>query len=195
MARDNKMLGKFNLEGIPPAPRGMPQVEVTFDVDTNGILTVKAKEKTTGKEQSIKVTGSSGLSKDEIEKMKKDAEMNAAEDQKAKDLIEAKNIAEQMAYTAEKALKDAGDKVPADLKKSVEDKVAAVKKERESGTLDTIKKASEELSTELSKIGEAMQKAAGAQSAPAGAPGAEARAKPEEKVRDADFKEGGTEEK
>ncbi|MDD4989211.1 MAG: molecular chaperone DnaK [Candidatus Pacebacteria bacterium] len=189
LAKDNKSLGKFILDGIPPAPRGMPQVEVTFDVDTNGILTVKAKEKTTGKEQSIKVTGSTGLSKDEIEKMKKEAEMNAAEDQKAKDLIDAKNLAEQMAYTAEKALKDGGDKVPADIKKSVEEKVASVKKERESGTLETIKKATEELSTELSKVGEAMQKAAGAQSAPGAGP-AGADAKPEEKVRDADFKEG-----
>ncbi len=177
LSKDNKSLGRFILDGIPPSPRGMPQVEVTFDVDTNGILTVKAKEKASGKEQSIKITGSTGLSKDDIERMRKEAEMNAAEDEKKKAEIDAKNMAEQLVYTSEKALKDGGDKVPAELKKSVEDKIAALKKERESGSADTIKKASEELSTELSKIGEAMQKNQGGQG---GAPGAGAQSAPQD---------------
>jgi molecular chaperone DnaK len=124
MSADNKSIGEFNLDGIPPAPRGMPQVEVTFDVDSNGILTVKAKEKTTGKEQSIRIEGSTGLSEADIEKMRKDAEAHADEDAKKKEAVETKNVAEQMAYTAEKALKDAGDKVPAEVKTDVESKIA-----------------------------------------------------------------------
>ncbi|HEY4500320.1 MAG TPA: molecular chaperone DnaK, partial [Candidatus Paceibacterota bacterium] len=123
MARDNKSIGRFILDGIPPAPRGMPQIEVTFDIDANGILNVKAKEKSTGKEQSIKIQGSSGLTKEDIERMKKDAEVNAAEDEKKKVEVETHNIAEQMIYTAEKSIKEAGDKVPADVKTDVEAKV------------------------------------------------------------------------
>ncbi len=156
MAADNKSLGRFNLDGIPPAPRGMPQVEVTFDVDSNGILTVKAKEKTTGKEQSIRIEGSTGLSDADIEKMKADAEAHKAEDEKRKELVEAKNIAEQMIYTAEKAVKDAGDKAPADVVTEVNEKVAALKTAREGEDLEAIKSASEALSTSLSKIGESM---------------------------------------
>ena len=159
MARDNKSLGKFILDGIPPAPRGVPQVEVTFDIDANGILNVKAKEKASGKEQSIKIQGSSGLSKEEIEKMKKDAEMNAAEDEKKKAEVESRNIAEQLIYTAEKSLKDAGDKVPADVKSDVEAKIADLKKAKEGTDMDALKTASEALSTSMSKIGEAMAKA------------------------------------
>lgn len=185
MMKDNKSLGKFTLDGIPPASRGVPQVEVTFDVDANGILTVKAKEKATGKEQTIKITGSTGLAKEDIERMKKDAEMNAAADEKSKQEIEAKNLAEQLVYTSEKALKDNGDKVPAELKKSIEDKVAALKKEKEGGNLESIKKASEELSSELSKMGDAMNKAAA--SGPQSAPGQEA---PKEgKVHDVETEE------
>ncbi len=159
MAKDNKSLGRFILDGIAPAPRGMPQVEVSFDIDANGILSVKAKDKSTGKEQSIRIEASSGLSKEEIEKMKKDAEMNAAEDAKNKNLAEARNIAEQMIYTAEKSLKDFGDKIDPVLKTSVEAKRDTLKKEKESGTLEGLKKATEELSADLSKIGEAMAKA------------------------------------
>ncbi|MGB4076115.1 MAG: molecular chaperone DnaK [Minisyncoccia bacterium] len=158
MASDNKSLGRFNLDGIPPAPRGMPQVEVTFDVDSNGILTVKAKEKTSGKEQSIRIEGSTGLSKEDIEKMKKDAEMHAAEDEKRKELVEAKNIAEQMAYTAEKALKDAGEKVPADVKQDVQMKIADVRKAREGEDVAAIKSTSEALSAAMQKIGETLMK-------------------------------------
>ncbi len=190
MARDNKSLGRFILDGIPPAPRGLPQVEVTFDIDANGILNVKAKEKSSGKEQSIKIQGSSGLSKDDIERMKKDAEVNAAEDEKKRAEAEAKNIAEQMIYTAEKSLKDAGDKVSADIKSDVEAKVAELKKVKDGTDVDAIKKASEALSGSMQKIGEAMMKAEpqanpGAQGQTGGNPGGEGG----EKVRDADFEE------
>ena len=159
MANDNKSLGRFILDGIPPAPRGMPQVEVTFDVDANGILAVKAKDKSTGKEQSIRIEARSGLSKDDIEKMKKDAEAFAGEDAKKKDLVEAKNLAEQLIYTSEKSLKDNGDKITAELKSSVENKIAELKKETTTDNLENIKKATETLSSEISKIGEMISKA------------------------------------
>lgn len=157
MASDNKSLGRFILDGIPPAPRGVPQIEVTFDVDANGILSVKAKDKATGKEQSIRIEASSGLSKADIEKMQKDAEMNATEDEKKKDLVDAKNLAEQIIYTAEKALKDSPT-VPEDIKTAVNDKISTLKKERESGTVDSIKTATGALSTEMQKIGEYLSK-------------------------------------
>ncbi|MBI1974347.1 MAG: molecular chaperone DnaK [Candidatus Zambryskibacteria bacterium] len=157
MASDNKSLGKFILDGIPPASRGMPQIEVTFDVDANGILNVKAKDKATSKEQSIRIEASSGLSKQDIEKMQKDAEANAAEDQKKKDLVDAKNLAEQMIYTAEKSLKDAPN-VPEDIKTGVNAKIDALKKEKDSGNLESIKSATEALSTEMQKIGEYMNR-------------------------------------
>jgi len=166
MSADNKSLGRFNLEGIPPAPRGMPQVEVTFDVDSNGILTVKAKEKTSGKEQSIRIEGSTGLSQADIDKMKADAEANAAEDTKRKETVEAKNLAEQMVYTAEKAIKDNGDKIAEDVKKNVEEKISDLKRAREGDDVTAIKSASEALSTSMQKIGEAM--AAAQQTPPSG---------------------------
>ncbi len=184
MAADNKSLGRFNLDGIPPAPRGLPQVEVSFDVDSNGILTVKAKEKTSGKEQSIRIEGSTGLSQADIDKMKTDAEAHAAEDAKRKELVDAKNIAEQMIYTAEKALKDAGDKVADDVKKDVEDKIGALRVAHAGESVDAIKSASEALSTSMQKIGEAM---AAAQKDAGAAPGAEA--KPEAGATDAEFTE------
>ncbi|MFZ2763816.1 MAG: molecular chaperone DnaK, partial [Minisyncoccia bacterium] len=157
MASDNKSLGRFILDGIPPSPRGVPQVEVTFDVDANGILNVKAKDKATSKEQSIRIEASSGLSKEEIDKMQKDAEANAAEDEKKKGLVEAKNLAEQLIYTAEKALKDAPS-IPDEIKTAVNGKIDALKKEKDSGTLDSIKSDTEGLSTEMQKIGEYMSK-------------------------------------
>jgi molecular chaperone DnaK len=181
MAGDNKSLGRFILDGIPPAPRGMPQVEVTFDVDANGILSVKAKDKATGKEQSIRIEARSGLSKEQIEQMKKEAEANAGEDQKKKDLVEAKNLAEQLIYTSEKALKDNGDKIPADLKTSIESKISDLKKEREGDNLENIKKATETLSTEISKIGEIISKASQTQETP--------KEGGSENVKDADFEE------
>ena len=185
MSADNKSLGKFMLDGIPPAPRGMPQVEVTFDVDANGILTVKAKEKTTGKEQSIRIEGSTGLSKEDIEKMQKDAEANAADDEKRKALVEARNTADQSIYAAEKAIKDNGEKAGVDVVKEVQDAIDALKTARESENVDTIKAATDTLSSTLSKIGEAMMKAA--EQTPPAAGGDQTP--PEAGPTDAEFKE------
>lgn len=185
MAGDNKSLGRFILDGIPPAPRGMPQVEVSFDIDANGILSVTAKDKATGKANSIKITASSGLSKEEVEKMKKDAEANATEDAKKKEMIEAKNIAEQLIYTSEKSLKDAGEKVPAELRKSIEDKIADVKTRKESTDPAGLKTATDALSGELQKIGQYMQQQ---QTPPGAQPGGEQKP-PEGDVKDAEFKE------
>ncbi|MFA5135181.1 MAG: molecular chaperone DnaK [Patescibacteria group bacterium] len=179
MAADNKTLGKFMLTGIPPAPRGVPQVEVSFDIDANGILNVKATDKATGKVQSITITGSSGLSKDEVERMKQDAQKHATDDQKKKEVVDTRNIAETTMFTAEKALKDAGDKVKADVKKEIEDKIKAVKDVKDKDDISAIKKATEELSAAMQKIGQAMygQQQAGAQ--PGGSQG-----KADEKAKD-----------
>ncbi len=156
MARDNKSLGNFNLSGIPPAPRGVPQVEVTFDIDANGLLEVSAKDKATGTTQSIKITGSTGLTPEEIDKMKEDAEKNAEEDQKIKARVEAKNHAENMIYTSEKSLRDAGDKVPEEVKKEVEEKIADLKSslENEKSEADELAQKTAALSESLSKIGQ-----------------------------------------
>ena len=156
MASDNKSLGRFNLDGIPPAPRGVPQVEVSFDIDANGILSVKAKDKTSGKEQSIRIEARSGLSEAEVEKMKKDAEANAESDKRKKELVEAQNAADQLAYAAEKALKEHGDKVSEDIKKNVQEKIDALKSSRNGTDAAAIKSASEALSTAMSAIGQAM---------------------------------------
>ncbi len=156
MSGDNKTLGRFMLDGIPPAPRGVPQIEVVFDIDANGILSVSAKDKGTNKEQKITITASSGLSKEEVEKMKKDAELHADEDKKKQELIEARNIADTMVYTTEKMLKDAGEKVSADDKTQIEEKVAAVKAVKDSDDVDAIKKASEALAEHAQKVGAAM---------------------------------------
>ncbi|MDD2807129.1 MAG: molecular chaperone DnaK [Patescibacteria group bacterium] len=156
MAGDNKTLGRFILDGIPPAPRGIPQVEVTFDIDANGILNVSAKDKGTGKEQKITITASSGLSKEEIEKMKQEAESHADEDKKKKELIEARNIADSLVYTTEKALRDAGDKLPEADKKEIEAKVEAVKKVKDGEDVSAITSATAELNTAAQKIGQAM---------------------------------------
>ena len=167
LAQNNKSLGKFMLDGIPPAPRGMPQVEVTFDVDANGILNVKAKDKTSGKEQSIRIEARSSLTKDDIERMKNEAELHADEDKKKQEEIEVKNMAESLIYTAEKALKDNGDKIPADIKTDVEAKVTELKEVKDGTDLEAIKKASEALSDHMQKIGEAMaQEVSKAQAAP-----------------------------
>ncbi|MBX2866863.1 molecular chaperone DnaK [Candidatus Kaiserbacteria bacterium] len=158
MAADNKSLGRFVLEGIPPAPRGVPQIEVSLDVDSNGILNVTAKDKSTGKEQSIRIEANSGLTEEDIEKMKKDAEEHAGEDAKKKEIIEVRNLADQMIYTAEKSLKDFGDKVDAAVKTGIEEKVTALKEVKDKEDMEAIKSATEALSTEMQKIGEAMQK-------------------------------------
>ena len=156
MAADNKSLGKFILDGIPPAPRGVPQVEVTFDIDANGILKVTAQDKATGRSQHITITASSGLSDAEVEKMRKDAEAHADEDRKRKELIEVRNNADNTAYAAEKALREFGDKVPAETKSDVEAKVTEVKKAAEGEDVPTIKSATEALSEAVQKIGAAV---------------------------------------
>ncbi|MCK5085751.1 Hsp70 family protein, partial [Candidatus Parcubacteria bacterium] len=156
MASDNKSLGRFILDGIPPSPRGLPQIEVAFDIDANGILNVKAKDKATNKEQSIRIESSSGLSKEEIEKMTKDAEIHAEDDKKKKEQIEVKNNADTLVYTTEKLLRDSGDKIKEEDKKSIEEKVEALKKVKDTDDIEAIKKASEELSLEAQKIGTAM---------------------------------------
>jgi len=157
-ARDNKSLGRFILDGIPPAPRGLPQVEVTFDIDANGILNVKAKDKASGKEQSIRIEASTGLSKEEIERMKQDAVAHAEEDKKRKEAIELKNTADALIYTAEKSLRDAGDKAPEDIRKDVKTKIEELKKVKDGEDAQQIQSASSALSQSLSKIGEHMYK-------------------------------------
>lgn len=156
MAKDNKTLGRFILDGIPPAPRGVPQIEVTFDIDANGILNVKAKDKATGKEQHITITASSGLSKEEIERMKKEAEMHAEEDRKKRELIDLKNQAESLIFTSEKALKDAGDKLSAEQRKEIMDKIDDLKKAKDGDNQELIKTNYEALSLAIQKIGEIM---------------------------------------
>jgi molecular chaperone DnaK len=158
MATDNKLLGTFHLDGIPPSPRGVPQVEITLDIDANGILNVTAKEKTTGKAQSIRIEASSGLSKDEIEKMKRDAEVNAEADAKKKDLVDARNHADATVHTAEKALKDAEGKISPETKQAVEDAVRKVNEVKTKDNTEDIKKEIENLGTIMQKIGEEMAK-------------------------------------
>jgi len=158
MAGDNKSLGRFILDGIPPAPRGMPQIEVSFDVDTNGILNVTAKDKASGKEQSIRIEASSGLSEEDIKKMKDEAETHAEEDLKKKELVDQKNTAEMMIFTAEKSLKEYGDKIGEDIKKNITEKIEDVKKAKEGNDITAIKMKLEEMTAALSKIGETMAK-------------------------------------
>jgi len=156
MAQDNKTLGKFILDGIPPAPRGIPQVEVTFDIDANGILNVAAKDKATGRQQSIRIEASTGLSKADVEKMKKEAEIYAEEDKKKKETVEVKNTADNLVYLSEKTLREAGDKVSDEIKKEIEEKIEALKKVKEGNDFEEIKKKSEELSLAIQKVGQAM---------------------------------------
>jgi len=153
MATDNKTLGRFMLDGILPAPRGMPQVEVTFDIDANGILKVSAKDKGTGREQKITITASSGLNKDEVERMKKEAEVHAADDLKKKDEVEARNTADTLVYTAEKTMREHGDKVPADVKQQVEGKIAAVRSAMQGQDISYLRRTFQELSEVLQRVG------------------------------------------
>lgn len=153
---DNKTLGRFILDGIPPAPRGMPQIEVMFDIDANGILNVSAKDIASGKTQSIRIEASTSLNKEEIEKLKQEAAAHAAEDEKKKTLIEARNQAESLAYVAEKSLRESGDKVPTDIKSSIEAKIQRVKEVKEKDNAEEIRQATQELSQELQKIGESL---------------------------------------
>ncbi|OGG39031.1 hypothetical protein A3J20_04550 [Candidatus Gottesmanbacteria bacterium RIFCSPLOWO2_02_FULL_42_29] len=168
MAADNKSLGRFILDGIPPAPRGVPQVEVSFDIDANGILNVSAKDKATGKSQSVRITSSTGLSTDEIEKMTKEADEHAKEDQEKKEKIEARNKADNMIYVAEKSLKDAEGKVSDELKKEVEDKVSSLKGILDSASREDLETKTKDLSDTLSKIGQAMYQNQQTQPPPSG---------------------------
>ncbi|MBI4458024.1 Hsp70 family protein, partial [Candidatus Uhrbacteria bacterium] len=171
MAADNKTLGRFILDGIPPAPRGVPQVEVTFDLDANGILSVKAKDKATAKEQKVTITASTGLSKDEVERMKKEAELHADDDKKKRELAELRNNAEAMVYTTEKMLKEHGEKIPAADKAMIESKLEALKSVKSGEDAVAIRKAAEELTDLATKAGGAMyqkeKETAGAGAAPA----------------------------
>ena len=196
LSRDNKNLGTFHLDGIPPAPRGVPQIEVTFDIDANGILHVSAKDLGTGKEQKISITGSSGLTKEEVEKMQRDAETHAEEDKKAKEAIEIRNNADNLAYQCEKQLKDLGDKIPGDKKTDIEAKIAAVREALKGSDTDAIKTSYDALQTAFQSVSEDLYKQA---SASAGAAGPEAGAqssagpeagsakKPDGDVVDAEF--------
>lgn len=181
LAADNKSLGRFILDGIPPSPRGMPQIEVTFDVDANGILGVTAKDKSSGKTQSIRIEARSGLTDEDIKKMQRDAETHADEDKKKKELIDVKNSAEMLIYTAEKSIHDAEGKIPDDVKKGVNEKIEVLKKIKDGADEGEIKTASEELSREMSKIGEAMAK----QTTDNG----KAAKNPEEKIHDTTYEE------
>jgi len=169
MAQDNKTLGRFILDGIPPAPRGLPQIEVSFDIDANGILNVSAKDKATGKSQSIKIEGSAGISKEEVERMKKDAEIHASEDKKKQEAIEVKNTADALVYTSEKTLKEAGDKIKAEDKKKVEDKINALKDAQKNDNIEEIKSKTQDLSETIQKIGAELYKQSA--SGPEGHPG------------------------
>ena len=199
LSRDNKNLGTFHLDGIPPSARGTPQIEVTFDIDANGILNVSAKDLGTGKEQKISITGSGGLTKEEITRMQKEAESHADEDNKAKEAIETRNSADNLAYQCEKQMKELGDKLPADKKAGVEEAIASVRKALEGTDTDAIKSAQESLQTKFQEISaELYQQAAAAQQAQAGAAGGAAgeagsgepssgAAKPDNDVVDAEF--------
>jgi len=175
LAADNKSLARFILDGIAPAPRGIPQIEVTFDIDANGIVNVKARDKATGREQHVTITASSGLSKDEVQRLVKDAEAHAEEDRRNREKIEARNQGDTMAYSIEKTLKDLGDKVPADTKKDVEEKLAALRDALKTDDVERIKSATEALRAASTKIGEVMyqQEQTKQQAEPQGQPGAE----------------------
>ena len=193
MAAGNKTLGRFELVGIPPAPRGIPQIEVTFDIDANGIVNVSAKDQATGKEQSIQITASSGLSQEEIDNLVKDAEMHADDDKKKKELVEARNAADSMIYSTEKSIKELGDKVDSETKSKVADAITALKTAMESEDVAEIKRLSEELTNASHKLAEAMYQQASAGQQQEGAAGGSAdqpgAAAPEEDVVDADFEE------
>jgi molecular chaperone DnaK len=177
MAADNKTLGRFILDGIPPAPRGIPQIEVAFDIDADGILHVSAQDKATGREQKITITASSGLDKDEVDRLVKEAERYAAEDRRRKEEVEARNQADTMAYSAEKTLRELGDKVPGDVKSEVETKVSAVREALKGSDVEAIKRTSRELSESLQRIGASMYQQ---QEAPGAGPTGEAEGGPKQ---------------
>jgi molecular chaperone DnaK len=174
LARDNKSLGRFRLEGIAPAPRGVPQIEVTFDIDANGILHVTARDKATGKEQKVTITASSGLSKDEVEQMVREAEQHAQEDRQRREEIETRNRADSLAYQAERALQDAGEKISASLRSEVEERIKAVRDALAGSDLTRVRSATDELESVTQRIGQEIYSQSGAttgESAPGSAGG------------------------
>ncbi|MBX6324443.1 MAG: molecular chaperone DnaK [Chthoniobacterales bacterium] len=177
LSRDNKQLGVFHLDGIPPAPRGVPQIEVTFDIDANGILHVSAKDLGTGREQKISITGSSGLTKEEVERMRKEAELHAEEDRKAREAVEIKNNADMLAYQCEKQLKEIGEKIPGDKRKRVEDAIAAVRDAINRNDTDAIRRAYDDLQSKFQEVSADLYKQASAQAGPP--PGGEAGPRPQ----------------
>jgi molecular chaperone DnaK len=187
MASGNKSLGRFMLDGIPPAPRGIPQVEVSFDIDANGILNVSAKDKATGREQKIVITASTSLSQEEVERMRKEAELHAEEDKKSRESVEVKNTAETVVYQTEKTLKEYGDKVPADVKTEIEGKFATLKTAQEGADVDAMKKALEDLNMSLSKIGSSMYGSEAAAAHTDGQQTSDAKAEGEQGPIDAEF--------
>jgi len=189
MAADNRMLGRFMLDGILPAPRGMPQIEVTFDIDANGILNVSALDKGTGKEQKITITASSGLSKEEVAKMSREAEQHAAEDAKRKEEVEVRNSADSLAYTAEKTLRDYGDKIPADVKKEIDAKIASVKSALQGQDVNAIRNAMQELSQAMQKVGASVDQQPGQPPSSGEEPGGEEPGEGEEGTVEGEFRE------
>jgi molecular chaperone DnaK len=187
-ARDNRTLGRFNLDGIPPAPRGVPQIEVTFDIDANGILNVKAQDKGTGREQSVTITASSTLGKDEVERLVKEAEAHAAEDRGKREEVELRNQADQMIYQAEKVLKENDERIPAEIKAEVEAKLEALRTAGKGGDVAALRKAMDEFNEVLQKVGQHIYQGAGAASGGGqGTSGGEE--KPQDDVVDADYRE------
>jgi len=191
MAADNRALGRFMLDGILPAPRGVPQIEVSFDIDANGIISVKAHDKGTGREQKITITASSGLSKEEVERLQREGEMHAAEDARKREEVESRNMADNLAYTAERTLREQGDKVPADLKEEVDSKITAVRSALSGSDIEQVKRASQELSDALQKVGAAVYQQAGAPPPPPGdeEPGGEEPGKGDEGTVEGEFRE------
>jgi len=189
MAADNKTLGRFILDGIPPAPRGVPQIEVTFDIDADGILNVSAQDKATGREQHITITASSGLSKEEVERMVKEAERYAEEDRKRRERVEARNAADNLVYQAEKVLREQGDKVPADVRNEVQDKINDLKNILETGSTEELRRKTHDLSLSLQKIGAAMYQQQPPPPPPGGGEGEEEKPGGDEDVVEGEFRE------
>ncbi len=188
-ARDNRTLGRFHLDGIPPAPRGVPQIEVTFDIDANGILNVKAKDLGTGREQSVTITASSTLNKDEVERLVKEAEQHAAEDRARREEVEIRNQADQMIYQAEKVLKEHGERIPADVRSEVETKLETLRSATRGGDTNTLRQAMDDFNLALQKVGQHIYQQAGTGSGSTGGQASPGEQPPQDDVVDADYRE------
>ena len=186
MADDTDELGRFDFVGIPSAPRGVPQIEVTFDIDANGILHVTAKDRATSREQKITITSSSGLAKEEVERLRQEAELHASDDQKKRELIEARNVADSLVYTSEKTLREAGDKIGADDRRGVEDAILKVKSSLTGEDPAAIKQATDELSAQIQKVGAAMYSSTDTKETETAAPDETANAEKKEADKEAE---------